>query len=179
MLLFGILVQGDIMKKNIDEIIQKLQGIVLFKKFKDNPEELKKLAEIMEPVYFKKEQRIIQEGDEGDCMYILKSGNVLISKKTLENEEYTIVTLSGEMNVFFGELALLDEDKRSASITALTDCEVWAIRRSDFFNLGEKEPYLCLIITREIAKLLAQRLRKTNTDVITLFEALVQEVEIL
>jgi len=57
----------------------------------------------------------------------------------------------------------------------LTDCEVWAIKRPDFINLGEQDAYLCLIITREIAKMLAVRLRKTNVDVITLFEALIQE----
>ncbi len=164
------------MEKNNSEIIKKLANISIFKLFKEKPDELNKIADIIEPVFFKKEERIIKEGDEGDCLYILKSGNVIITKKTLEDDEYTIVTLSGEMNVFFGELALLDEDKRSASITALTDCEVWAIKRKDFLQLGEKESYLCLIITREIAKILATRLRKTNVDVITLFEALVDEV---
>ncbi|HOK40954.1 MAG TPA: cyclic nucleotide-binding domain-containing protein [bacterium] len=164
------------MAHNSDEIIAKLSNIVLFKSFKDKPEELKKIASIMRPVFFKKDERIINEGDAGDSLYILKSGEVLITKKTLEKEEYTIVKLTGEMNVFFGELALLDEDKRSASIIALTDCELWEIKRKDFFELGEKEPYLCLIITREIAKILASRLRKTSSDIIILFEALVEEI---
>ncbi len=163
------------MAKNIEEIIKKLNKISIFAKFKDNAEKLKKIADIIEPQYFRKGQRLINEGDAGDSMFILKTGEVTISKRTLEDEEYTIVNLSGEMNVFFGELALLDDDKRSASITALTDCEVWAIKRPDFINLGEQDAYLCLIITREIAKMLAVRLRKTNVDVITLFEALIQE----
>lgn len=164
------------MKTNINEMIKKLSKISLFNNFKENKDELIKVANILKPIFFRVGDKIIVEDNDGDCLFILKSGKVLISKKTLEKEDYTIVTLSDEMNVFFGELALLDEDKRSATITALTDCELWSISRKDFFDLGEKEPYLCLIITREIARILASRLRKSNVDVITLFEALVEEI---
>lgn len=126
----------------------------------------------------KKGTIIIKEDDSGDTLYILKSGAVNILKKTLEKEEYTVVRLESKKDsiIFFGELALLDNDKRSATVEADTDCELLVINRKDFEKVGNKYPNLGLPITREISKILATRLRRANIDMITLFEALVGEV---
>jgi CRP-like cAMP-binding protein len=121
---------------------------------------------------------VIVEGATGDELYIMKTGAVNILKKTREDEQYTVVRLESKegMVIFFGELALLDNDKRSATVTADSDCEFLVMKRDDFINLGNEHPELCLPITREISKILASRLRKANQDIITLFEALVNEV---
>jgi hypothetical protein len=50
------------------------------------------------------------------------------------------------------------------------------INRDDFNRLGEKDPRLGLLVTRAVGRALSTRLRKTNEDLITLFEALVGEV---
>lgn len=168
------------MKKDIkkEEIIKTLKEVPIFKKFADNRAELEKLAAIMDYKKAKKGSVIIREGDEGDTLFILKSGAVNILKRTLEKEEYTVVRLESKKGsvIFFGELALLDSDKRSATVVADTDVELLIIKRNDFIKLGDKYPHLGLPITREISKILASRLRKANQDIITLFEALVQEV---
>jgi len=164
-------------EKDTDSIVTKLQKIPLFSKIKEDKNELGKIADILEPKFCERNGLIIKEGDFGSEMYILKSGVVEITKSTLEDEEYTLVKLNSDMNVFFGELALLDNDKRSASIKAVTNCEYWALSRENFEKLGENEPSLCLLLTREIAQILASRLRKSNLDMIILFESLVNEVE--
>ena len=99
-----------------------------------------------------------------------------VHKWTLDREPYTIVTLSDDEGVFFGELALMDREVRSASVTAETDCEFMVINRDDFIRLGEENPRLGLLVTRAIGKQLSKRLRKMNQDIIILFGALVEQV---
>ena len=47
------------MVQKVDEVIEKLSKIVLFQKFKDSPDELKKIADILNPVYFREGEKII------------------------------------------------------------------------------------------------------------------------
>ena len=157
-------------------VIERLRRIPLFEGVKDDEGRLTDLAGIVSLRQCKAGDRVITEGEQGDELYVLNKGTVNVLKRTLDNDVYTIVTLSDEEDVFFGELALLDEELRSASVSADTDCEFFVIKRNDFTHLGEKDPKLGLLVTRAIGKALSKRLRKTNEDLITLFEALVGEV---
>ena len=104
-------------------------------------------------------------------------GDLMDKANTLAKERYTVANLSAEMNIFFGEIALMDNDIRSATVITETECECFVIKKNDFEKLGDQEPKIGLAITREIAKLLCARLRKSNQDYINLFEALINEIE--
>lgn len=158
-------------------VINRLQQVSLFKEIKDNEDALKKIEAIITVRDITKGHKIITEGEQGDEMFILNKGKVSIEKKTLQDESYTVVSLSDTMNIFFGEQALMDNDTRSATVVAETDVECYVIKKKDFDKLGDENPTIGLVITREIAKMLSGRLRKANSDVITLFEALVKQVE--
>lgn len=153
-----------------------LKNIVLFKDFKENVGVLHKIERLFSEKRAKRGATIIKEGSEGDELYIIKSGYVRIVKKTLQNEAYTVTLLSADQNVFFGEIGLLLNDKRSASVVAEVDSTFLVTNREKFTRFGEKEPYIALCITRQIAQILAERLGKTNQDVVTLFSALVSEI---
>jgi CRP-like cAMP-binding protein len=157
-------------------IVEKLRKIELFRAIKDDDERLAKLSGIVSVRHCKAGHNVIAEGDAGSEFFILKKGTVEVLKRTLDNDVFTIVTLTDEEDVFFGELALMDEELRSASVTANTDCEFLVINREDFNRLGEEDPRLGLLVTRAIGRAVSRRLRKTNEDLITLFEALVAEV---
>ena len=161
------------MEKNISI----LKSIVLFRDFKDEVKVLQKINKLFTEIKAKKGEMIIQEGKEGDELYIIKSGSVRILKNTLQNEPYTVVNLSANQNVFFGEIGLLLNDKRSATVVAEEDSTFLRTTRKKFLEFGEKEPYIALLITRQIAQILSQRLYKTNQDVVTLFSALVDEID--
>jgi len=161
----------------IDIIIKKIGEVSFFATFRDDVEVMHKIASMTRPRTFKKGKTIINEGDYGDELFILLSGAIDILKKTLQNERYLVTTLNADMGgINVGELALIDNDQRSASVVAKTDCETLVICRDDFNRFGNENPAIGLEVTRALARQLSAKLRKTNADVITLFSALVEEI---
>ncbi len=110
---------------------------------------------------------IIAEGSYGSCAYILKSGNVAVKKKG-KKEDIVLATL--EAKEIFGELGLIDDRPRSASIMAKSQVVVDEITREDFLNLIE-DKYKFVI---PIFKALFERLRQTNEMVVQLENQLKQ-----
>jgi CRP-like cAMP-binding protein len=157
-------------------VIEKLRKVKLFSTLRDDEQRMTELASIVTWQECKAGDEVISEGVEGSELYILYKGTVRVHKRTIDREPYTIVTLSEDEDVFFGELALMDREVRSASVTAETDCEFLVINRHDFNRLGEEDPRLGLLVTRAIGKQLSKRLRKASEDVVILFEALVGQV---
>ncbi len=163
----------------LQDKIDLLRRITLFEKLYDDAASLEKLACLFTTVSCPQGHTVITEGTESrenEALYIIKSGAVEIIKKTRPGDPYKVAELNASMNIFFGELALLDQEKRSATVTCKTDCEFYVLSRRDFIALGDRSPAIGLVVTREIAKIICQRLRKANNDVITLFDALVEEV---
>lgn len=157
------------------DIGKKLKQIHLFEALPDYAFE--QLESICQMRSFQGGKTIIEEGQMGDEMFIVYSGAVEIRKRTRAGDNYTVVRLSAEQNIFFGELALIDDDTRSATVIATDDSQFIVITKEDFLQLGNKNPEIGLPITREIAKILAGRLRKTTGDMLTIFDALVNEIK--
>jgi CRP-like cAMP-binding protein len=165
------------MSDNADVLEGRLPKIALFADFSEDAEAISLISALGSVKRFARGVHIIEEGDEGDFLYVLLAGSVRIQKSTLQNQPYTVVILREEDNVYFGEVAMIDRDKRSATVVAETDCTLFSIFRDDFLAFCEEHPYMGYKITMQIAGKLAASLRKMNRDVVTLFEALVSEVE--
>jgi CRP/FNR family transcriptional regulator, cyclic AMP receptor protein len=162
---------------NDDVIIGKLKQVSFFSMFENDDETIARIAGMCNRRFFSAGKYIIREGDYGDELFIAVSGEIEIIKNTLQNEEYTVTTFyADEGGVNFGEIALIDNDRRSASVLAKTDCECLVITRDDFIKFGDENPRAGLEITRAIASQLCGNLRKSNSDIITLFSALVEEI---
>ncbi len=159
------------------EILQQLKEFSLFKDFSEDEIKLRQVAAVMRRQEAKAGAYILNEGEEGDDLYLLMKGKVRVIKHTKQKEEYTIVDLEAAYHVFFGEMALMDSDRRSASVLVLEDAELLLLSRADFTQLGDKFPDIGLPITRIITKILIGRLRNVNNDVILLFDALVDEIQ--
>lgn len=160
-----------------DPTLKKLKDVPFFSMFRDDDEIIRKIASMCTRKFYRKGKYIIREGEDGDELFVVLSGKIEIQKYTLQNEQYTVTTLNadqGGLNV--GEIALIDNDRRSASVLAKTDSECLVISRNDFLRFGDENPKAGLAITRAIASQLSANLRKSNTDVITLFSALVEEI---
>ena len=94
---------------------------------------------------------IFREGDEAHELFVIKSGRVRIQ---LGNR--TLTELGPES--IFGEMALIDDETRSATAVAITDVEIVPVGERQFLFLVSQTPYFAL----KVMRVLAQRLRATN-----------------
>jgi len=163
-----------------DELIRKLCKLEIFSDFNaDNPEHkaiLEQVCTKLEPQSFTKGSTILKEGDTGDCLHILYEGTVQIKRNTPSNEQFAVVNLTTEQNVFFGEVALVDRDTRSASVYALTNCKTLRLDGESFIKLCNEMPLLGYHVMYRISRRIASSLRRSNKDLMTLYEALLDEV---
>ena len=163
-----------------DELIEKLVKLEIFSDFDPQIEEHKRLlgkvCQLLEPIKFSAGDVIIQEGDEGNSLFILYGGTVQVHKTTPNNEQFAVANLATEQNIFFGEVALVDKDTRSASIYARTDCQTLKLDGDAFKELCDSEPLLGYYVMSRIARRIAGALRRSNKDMMILYRALIDEV---
>jgi CRP-like cAMP-binding protein len=94
---------------------------------------------------------IFAEGDKGDAMFVVRTGEVAIERGSRVME-----TLGG--GGVFGEMALIDGSPRSATVRAKTDCEVAPINEKTFLFLVHETPFFAIAVMRT----LADRLRRMD-----------------
>lgn len=157
-------------------IIDRIRRIPIFLDISDDTIRLEKIAVKLKVQKHKAGSAIITEGEEGDTLYILNSGSVRILRNTLSKEQFALVNLNADQNIFFGEIALIDDDKRSATVIALTDCETLTMTKKEFLDLCEEDTYIGFKITFQLALRLGASLRKSNRDLMTMYQALVEEI---
>ena len=104
---------------------------------------------------------IFPEEGPGDAMYIIKNGNVKITKKVKEQENTIAVLNAGE---FFGEMSLLDGLSRSAAAKAGGATTVLTITRDNYNSLRASSPQTALKIVDILVKVLSNRLRQANKN---------------
>ncbi len=129
----------------------------------------KELVEIEKIVYrrqYKKGEPIFRMGDPGLGMYIIVEGTVEILEE-LENEEQKHLADLGE-GAFFGDLALLDEAPRSASAISKVDCDIIGFFRPDLVDLLYRKPQQGIKILWALARVIGERLRRTNEQLTNL-----------
>jgi CRP/FNR family transcriptional regulator, cyclic AMP receptor protein len=105
---------------------------------------------------------IFQQGDPGIGLYIIREGEVKIERK--DEVSATIQLAHLKKGDFFGELALVDGEKRSASSIAITDCRLAVIFKPDLDEFIEKYPKKGIKILQGISHIMAIRLRNLNED---------------
>jgi CRP/FNR family transcriptional regulator len=122
-------------------------------------DELDRIAQVAIPRSYPKGARVFHEGDESDACYVIRSGEVRVTREHSDGRAIALATLgSGEI---VGELAMLDGEVRSASVEALTDVELLAIAARDMRALLERNPE----ITAKLVIALTRRVRETNERV--------------
>lgn len=158
-----------------EEKKDKLSKVVLFHNL--NPEELELIANATYALEFSKNEIIIKEGEIGDCLYILHSGTVKVLKETFAKEQYAVAQIDAEGNAFFGEMALIDKDARTATIQAVSNVITLVLESATFENLANNNFKIGYLILKAVAKKLTERLKAANSDIATLFGALEEEIE--
>jgi CRP-like cAMP-binding protein len=108
---------------------------------------------------------IITAGDVGHCMYVILRGNVRVTVKRGTGEVELARLSAGD---FFGEVALVDDGPRSASVTATEPCELLCITRTTLGVLAALHPDAAIQLLAAIGRSLVARLRMGNLKYVDL-----------
>ena len=108
---------------------------------------------------FRDGECIVQQGELGDCMYVIQSGSVEVIRRA-GNQEFSLAVL-GEGD-FFGEMALFDREVRSASVRALGEVWVLTLEKRSFLRHVRRDPSLAFRILEKMA----HRIRTLDSKVV-------------
>jgi CRP-like cAMP-binding protein/outer membrane biosynthesis protein TonB len=118
--------------------------------------QLEDVGSRLRPSRFEQDETVIKQGEPGDEMYFIESGRARVVREISATRALVLAELgAGDL---FGEMALLTGAPRSATVTALSELNLWVLDQVDFDELVTVYPNLALAVSR----LLSERLRETD-----------------
>ena len=167
------MIESKYLKQNIENI-QRLLSISALKHFETK--NLSKLLRLSKIRQYEDGETIIAEGDYDPWLYFLLSGRIRVAK-----EGVTISTLDKQGEIF-GEMRVIDERSRSASVYAVGQTVCLAVDTSAHHRIaddGDKDEKLdfLLLLYRIFAEYMTARLRLTNEELIKAKKALTRPIE--
>jgi CRP-like cAMP-binding protein len=137
-----------------EETITLLHAVPAFSTL--NEEELAQVADVTVPRTFGSGEVVFREGDQSDTCYIVRCGRARAVKEHSDGRTITLASFgSGDI---FGELAIFDAERRSATVETLEETEVVAILGGDMRRLLRAHPDIAV----KLLAALGRRLRETN-----------------
>jgi len=133
----------------------RLQNIPFFADLDDHV--LEAISRRLKREHYHKGTVVFMEDEPGDCMYIIESGQVKIVTERGNQEK--ILSYLGPGN-FFGEMALLLGERRSATARVVIDADLLVLHREDFDELLQLHPQIALKMSQELGR----RLTQTSTE---------------
>jgi predicted acylesterase/phospholipase RssA/CRP-like cAMP-binding protein len=140
-------------------IEESLQRIPFFSTL--STDTLSAIAARLQKRRFTHGQVIFSENSLGHTMYLIESGQVQVSVAQGEGQPEKVINYLGPGN-FFGEMALLLNQRRSATLTVTLDAELWALRKTDLDELLVDHPEIAVQITRELSRRLSDVVTDTK-----------------
>jgi CRP-like cAMP-binding protein len=138
-------------------LVPILQKIPLFANL--SAPELARIADVARERTYPKNSVILFEDDPGDALYVVVSGSV---KVVLIGEDGREVILSLlKQGDFFGDMALIDDEPRSAHVIAMEDATMFVLRREDFHQCLREAPAIALGVLRTLSR----RLREADEKI--------------
>lgn len=102
---------------------------------------------------------IVQQGEMGDCMYVIQSGKVEVFREEGGAETRLAVLEDGDV---FGEMALFEREPRSATVRAIGDARVLTVDKRIFLRRVHEDPSLAFRILQKMS----HRIRELNTELV-------------
>lgn len=137
-----------------------LKNLPIFSGLTDD--ELCRIAPIMKLVSYKNGEIVITEGDEGDSLFIIKSGSVEVFKSEGTREEVSLGILPE--GSYFGEFSLFDDHPRSASVKAIGDTDFFSISRDDLLGTLAENLAIANVLYRNTIMETFSRFRKITSN---------------
>lgn len=168
----------------MNDTLQFLKNVYLFHDVRE--EYIRNLLAVMEMKSYSMQDQIIREGEIGNSLFFLFKGKVSVTKKMTLFAEYqekgrmdkALIRLKDSDYAFFGEMSLFGEGaERSATVTAESDCRLGELMAGEIHRMVTHSPDFGTKFYRNLAKVLADRLRKANRDILKLTTALTLALE--
>ena len=105
-------------------------------------------------------ETVFRQGEDGDALYVVARGSASAWLRDHEMHERRLMTFS--QGTFFGEMALLDRERRSATVIADDQLVCFVLDRENFERLAQSHPRAVLAILANIGRELSLRMRRTN-----------------
>jgi CRP/FNR family cyclic AMP-dependent transcriptional regulator len=132
-------------------------------------EEAEQVAQVLVPMHVAAGQSVIREGDAPGGLYVLFKGAVEVSKRTPDGGQQTLARI--EAPTVVGEMSLITERPHSATVIALTDCELRMLTRAQFRRLITGDSLAAYKVVASIAEVLAGRLARIDEKIVALSTA--------
>lgn len=136
-------------QEEVSEVLDRISHIKLIQDLP--PSEVQAIVPLLQLLMVEPGTVICQEGDEGDCMFLIVKGEAEIRKGR------QVVANLGQGEIF-GEMSVLTAEPRSATVTAQTWMELYSLTRTHYDSVAMRSPHLAGALSRT----LAQRLRETT-----------------
>lgn len=155
--------------------LELLRKIPLFSQLSED--QLRKVLDLCEQRRYEAGVKVVVEGEEGDEMFIVQQGEVEVTKAiTVQVQGQEQVSFKKRLVVlregnYFGEVALLAADTRSATVFALTDLVVWVLQGAPMQKLMAADPDLGYRLLSVMSRELCVRLGRANEDIRKLMTA--------
>lgn len=103
-------------------------------------------------------ETIVRQGEPGQCMYVIQSGQVVVVQKNGQSEVPLAVLNKGD---FFGEMALFEREARSATVRALNDSRVLTVDKRTFLRRIQEDPSLAF----RMVETMSRRIRDLDKEI--------------
>ena len=142
------------MEEDREANVGLLQRVPLFSEL--SRDDLEQISRVAVARNYPRGVRVFHEGDRSDACYIVRSGDLRVTREHPDGRAIALATLGpGDI---FGELAMLDGEARSASVEALSECELLALPAGDVRRMLQSSSE----ITVKLVVALTRRLREAN-----------------
>ncbi len=135
--------------------MENLSNIDLLSELK--PAELKKVEESCSFKHYTAQEQIIDRQSESTDVFFVLDGEIRVVIYSLSGREITLDDLSA--GGYFGDLAAIDGEPRSASVMALTDCQIASLPQKHFLSLLDTHPQIALKVMKSLTRII-----RTATD---------------
>lgn len=149
--------------KQFDDVVKILNNVQLFENL--SLYDLESLSEVIQIKEFPENKIIFNQNDEADGLWIIAQGVLKIFLTTPEDKEIELSQLV-DYN-YFGEMALIQNIKRTASVKTVTACRLYFLSKENFEKLLRKNLKTTNKILYNIARMLSRRLQESNIKYLT------------
>lgn len=161
------------MSKNVDDLLQWLPTIALFGGLEEPT--LRRVIDLMGVHQAQPDEAICKQGESGRALFLVRAGEVVVCRDLPDGRRIKMVRMGpGE---FFGEMTLIDIQKRSATVMVEKPALLYSLGNRDLYTLYQQDVAGYVMILQNLCRELSRRLRATNKKLQELAEDDDDEIE--